>query len=370
METLLKLLKKKSKAKTKGKNSEKDEKESGNIDPFAGAETKAKAQAAEPDVKLDKPDGLSDIVWQEFLHFRQQRIDQEREMKECGNEVTEMGKYHQTIKTANEDLHTKMELNLRKMNEFSDQMVRDSYNLDYLHRYKQGQIEVEQAAVVTDYADAILIHKSKIQELNNDIRSSGTEKVKILKEIKEFKKGIRAVEWETEMLDYTTGTLEINYRHLHTLRVTKAMQEFIKGGGEGHNEMERAKLLKKIDHVQKTFEAKVDEKKKGILKIKKLIKEKANENMALDDSTAEAVNIVRDRDEIVSLQSVGLDQVRAQKMMKDLRVTRKLEDVAKAQQDELAELKGRIDKLRERTFPSFAVVSKRVVGNPDEKEGA
>ena len=56
-------------------------------------------------------------------------------------------------------------------------------------------------------------------------------------------------------------------------------------------------------------------------------------------------------------------------MMKDLRVTRKLEDVAKAQQDELMELKTRIDKLRERTFPSFAVVSKRVVGNPDEKDG-
>ena len=65
----------------------------------------------------------------------------------------------------------------------------------------------------------------------------------------DFKKGIRAVEWETEMLDYTTGTLEVEYRHLHTLRVTKAMQEFIKGGGEGHNETERAKLLKKIEHV-------------------------------------------------------------------------------------------------------------------------
>ena len=48
----------------------------------------------------------------------------------------------------------------------------------------QGQIEVEQAAVVTDYADAILIHNSRIQELNADIRASGTEKVKILKEIK------------------------------------------------------------------------------------------------------------------------------------------------------------------------------------------
>jgi hypothetical protein len=52
--------------------------------------------------------------------------------------------------------------------------------------------------------------------------------------------------------------------------------------------------------------------------------------------------------------------------MKDMRVTRKLEDVAKAQQEEMLLLKKEIDRLRERTFPSFAVVSKRVVGNPDQ----
>uniref|UniRef100_A0A7S4G316 Cilia- and flagella-associated protein 43 n=1 Tax=Eutreptiella gymnastica TaxID=73025 RepID=A0A7S4G316_9EUGL len=373
LELLLKLLKKKSKQKGKSKLQEQQEREreeqAASIDPFAGAETKVKAQVTEPDVKLDKPDGLSDIIWQEFLQWRQGRLEAEREMKECAQELADMQKYHLKIKTEEEELGTKMHMNLRKLNDFHEQMVRDSYNLDFLQRYKQGQIEVEQAAVVTDYADAILIHNSRIQELNADIRASGTEKVKILKEIKDFKKGIRAVEWETEMLDYTTGTLEVEYRHLHTLRVTKAMQEFIKGGGEGHNETERAKLLKKIEHVKKTFEQKVEEKRKGILKIKRLVKEKAMENNGLEDSTAQAHQLVKERDEIVSLQSTGLDQVRAAKMMKDLRVTRKLEDVAKAQQDELMELKTRIDKLRERTFPSFAVVSKRVVGNPDEKDG-
>mmetsp|Transcript_148955 Transcript_148955/g.260283 ORF Transcript_148955/g.260283 Transcript_148955/m.260283 type:complete len:1612 (-) Transcript_148955:446-5281(-) len=368
IEVLLKLLRKKPKAKGKRGEQQDNADQGGSVDPFAAAETKTKV-AAEPDVKLDKPDGLAEHVWQEFLHFRQQRNEQEREMKEISQELADMQKYHQTIKTANEELHAKLELNLRKMNEFQEQMVRDSYNLDYLSRYKQGQIEVEQAAVVTDYADAILIHKSKIMELNTDIRASGGEKVKILKEIKEFKKGIRAVEWETEMLDYSCGTLEVEYRHLHTLRVTKSMQEFIKGGGEGHNAMEQAKLLKKIEHTKKTFENKVEDKKHAILKIKKLVKEKAHENISLDEATAEATGIVRDRNEIVSLQNTGLDQARALKIMKDLRVTRKLEDVAKAQQDELVELKQRIDKLRERTFPSFAVVSKRVVGNPDEKDG-
>ena len=61
----------------------------------------------------------------------------------------------------------------------------------------------------------------------------------------------------------------------------------------------------------------------------------------------------------------GADE-RTNKLMKDMRLTRNLEDVAKAQQQEMLLLKKEIDRLRERTFPSFAVVSKRVVGNPDQ----
>eukprot|EP00668_Euglena_longa_P015873 GGOE01020048.1.p1 GENE.GGOE01020048.1~~GGOE01020048.1.p1 ORF type:complete len:1603 (+),score=697.34 GGOE01020048.1:27-4811(+) len=372
VDVLLKLLKRRGKTlKGKGKAQDTDDtqrEDLGSIDPFATVDPRSKLHTADSEMRLDKPEGLPEGIWQEFLAYRQQRFETDREMKELGQEVQDMQREFQRIKAENEELQTKMEHNLRRLNDFQANMERDAYNLDYLQEYKQGQIEVEQAAVVTDYADAVLIHKSRIESLNDKIRASGGEKVKILREMKDFKKGIHAVEWETEMLDYTIGTLEVEYRHLHTLRVTKAMQEFIKGGGEGHNETERAKLFKKLEHVKHTYEQKVEEKKKAIAKVKKLAKEKASENLSLGSTAAEASQLVQDRDEIVSLQSTGVDQARAAKMMKDLRTTRKLEEVAKAQQDELAELRQRIDRLRERTFPSFAVVSKRVIGNPDEKE--
>lgn len=88
--------------------------------------------------------------------------------------------------------------------------------------------------------------------------------------------------------------------------------------------------------------------------------------MLLLDQVAESKGLVDERASIRDLQSSELDAQRTQKLMKDMRVTRKLEDVAKAQQEEMLLLKKEIDRLRERTFPSFAVVSKRVVGNPDQ----
>lgn len=44
---------------------------------------------------------------------------------------------------------------------------------------------------------------------------------------------------------------------------------------------------------------------------------------------------------------------------KELYVTSELEETARVQQETLIQLKHEVDRLRERTFPSFAVVSKQ-----------
>ena len=45
-------------------------------------------------------------------------------------------------------------------------MAKASFNLDTTLSVKQGQLEVEQAAVVTDYSDAVVVEKEAIEMLN------------------------------------------------------------------------------------------------------------------------------------------------------------------------------------------------------------
>eukprot|EP01062_Namystynia_karyoxenos_P000002 TRINITY_DN0_c0_g1_i2.p1 TRINITY_DN0_c0_g1~~TRINITY_DN0_c0_g1_i2.p1 ORF type:complete len:1657 (+),score=816.61 TRINITY_DN0_c0_g1_i2:133-4971(+) len=369
---LIKMLRK-TRPKTKGKRERKERKEEQvNPDPFAWVddeeEEKRKKAIVDPQdaPKLEKPEGLRDDLWREFLEFRLERMQAERDLKVQQDELTERRRQHEKVMRESKLHQQKVDQQLRMLQAFRTQMLHESYNLDILHIFKQGQIEVEQEAVVTDYADAILIHNSDIERLNEQIRDHGKGKVFKMKEMMDFKKDIRLIEWENEMLAHQREHYEMDLRHLHTLRVTKAMQEFIKGGQENHHEIERAKLVKKIEHVQKTMQGKIDEKKLQMLKVKRIIREKESENRVLEDQVKEAQQLVGEREEIQHLQSTGLDHQRNLKLMKDMRVTRKLEDVAKAQQQEMQLLKKEIDRLRERTFPSFAVVSKRVVGNPDQ----
>jgi hypothetical protein len=58
-------------------------------------------------------------------------------------------------------------------------------------------VEVPQAPVVTDHSDAILIHRGVVEKLNEVITTLGHAKVDALREMKEYRKGIHALEWYT-----------------------------------------------------------------------------------------------------------------------------------------------------------------------------
>lgn len=342
------------------------------VDPFAFVEEEQKAKARryaeDPLFQLPRLDQgeFPQPVWDAFQRYRQDRVNAERDIASLADDLIELQKNVERLEEVEEEFAQREREAIEEFEAFQRDSLKEQFDVDELHTFRQGQVEVEQAPVVTDYADAVLIFSSEIHRHNKLIRESGGEKIGLLKEINEKRKEIRMIEWEMEHLTFGMASLEMELRHLHTLRVTKQMQEYINGGGEDHNEKERSKLNRHIDHIRSTMALKIEERRAQILRLKRSVKDKELENMLLLDQVAESKGLVDERASIRDLQSSELDAQRTQKLMKDMRVTRKLEDVAKAQQEEMLLLKKEIDRLRERTFPSFAVVSKRVVGNPDQ----
>ena len=69
------------------------------------------------------------------------------------------------------------------------------YNFEVIVYIKQGQVEVPQLPVATDYKDAILIRKDVIEDENNEIVKRGDSKVKLMNAISEFKTGLKRVRY-------------------------------------------------------------------------------------------------------------------------------------------------------------------------------
>lgn len=74
-------------------------------------------------------------------------------------------------------------------------MEKLKYNFELIVYLKQGQVEVPQLPVATDYKDAILIKRDVIEEENKDIKKRGGSKVELMNSISDFKTGLKKVRY-------------------------------------------------------------------------------------------------------------------------------------------------------------------------------
>lgn len=310
--------------------------------------------------------GVPEPLWEAYLKFRHDRYLADLDIQRLTAEQTEAEQALSLVQGQRDAIADAVSEAVRTFDTYLKDSIEEQYDIDDIYLMQQGQVRLDQAPVVMNFDDALMIRASVADRLTDLIKESTEEKIAIMRGRMARLKEIAMIEWEVESLIFAMRSLELQLKHLHTLRVTKQMQEFINGGGDDHNEQERKKLSVKIEHVRTTMAEKIEDRRQQMQKLRRTIKDKEVENYILQDQVGESKALVDDRRSIRDLQSSELDQMRSDKLMRDMRVTRKLEDVAKAQQAEMMTMKKNIDKLRERTFPSFAVVSKRVVGNPDQ----
>ena len=318
----------------------------------------------------DKPTGdianVPDALWQAYLMFRGERNVAEAEIERLAAEQAAAEAQLQLVNDQRQRIAEAVAEAVRTFELFLRDSIEEQYDVDDVYTMQQGQVEVDQAPVVMNFDDAVMVRTAVADRLNGLIRASNDEKLAAMADRMARLKEMSLIEWESDFFAFAAQSLEMQLRHLHTLRVTKQMQAFINGGGDDHNAREREKLAVKIDHVRQTMAEKIEDRRQQMQRLRRTMRDKEVENYILQDQVGESKALVDDRRAIRDLQSSEVDYMRSDKLMRDMRVTRKLEDVAKAQQAEMSTMKKEIDRLRERTFPSFAVVSKRVVGNPDQ----
>jgi hypothetical protein len=276
------------------------------LSPFAGYE-KDQLQIELNSVPLNQatelPDGLSVDVWNKLVEIREKKIAAELEVYHTGRLFKEMHSLVQNVLEESDNIKAATQKAMDDLTLFVDHKFRNTYNVEMLVGFKQGQVEVPQAPIVTNYADAVLLHRSVVETLNDQVRYLGKLKVDALTEMKEYRKGIHALEWENKMHDFQAEDLIIRSRDIQLLRVTKEMQEFLRSGDIHRQATEISNLEKISEHSQKTHQRNLEELKAVINKFKVKKAKKVQENRELDVQIAELEKSVSDRKNIQELKS-------------------------------------------------------------------
>jgi len=327
------------------------------IDPYFTE----KPESAEAQLRhLTKPMELPAPVWARFLELRKLKIAKDAEISNLSHciasmqaEVNALRSNQRIILESIDDIGRARQLLILR---------RDKFKLDceLFFCSEQGAVEVEESPVVTDMRQSVMCDRGVIQKLNRVILDAGAEQIQRLHEIKKFRRGINLLNWRAKVLDleyryYTLLTTEYQLR-----RVTKQDQETIKAGGhDSKQKNEVSSLERKLDFTKNTMDAKIKDKKKGLKKFKSRIVEMTKSNRDLTKQIAKLESDVASKQEIVNIRGTisvkDEKKLSVQKKMDAVVTRRKLVDLVKAQSEEIEFLRNELDRLRRRTFPSFAI---------------
>lgn len=357
------------------------------------AEREGRMAAADQEPSMaDAPDGVTEANFNRMLELRGEKIEAEAEVQQGATRLQEMSGLLAHLQKELEEANNEVSRQQMELQEHRQLMDREQLDIEILFKLKQGQVEVPQAAVVTDYSDAIVIEKEVIECRNRRLLELGKEKINTLDTIKEFRKKLNFLQWEHKMLALQTLDLEERTKDVHMLRVTKDLQMLLKGGEEGRNKADQDLLERKLEHLNTTTEQKEQALKKQGSISSHALKLRKNENTMLETKLRELQQNVIQREHIRRLRAPqgggagathrsgerpkiigGGGRIEeneavvraAQTNFKEVRVRQTLVEAAKKHSEQIVLLRKELDRLRQKTFPSFVQLNEDRPANPD-----
>ncbi|KAK3573510.1 hypothetical protein QTP86_026032 [Hemibagrus guttatus] len=305
------------------------------------------------DAPQNMPEGLDPAVWERFCLARRTKVKSEQKVKMKAMVLAEKQAFLQKI--IDEEENAKMEIKnlVDELNCLRDERLTLSSNVIVQILLKQCQVEVENGDFAADYSDSLLFQRNVVEDLNNTIRALGKQQIAFMVEHKDLHKIIIQQEWEHKRLSMQIEDLRNNARDIQLLHQYREVLEYLTEPDYDD------RMSKKVSSMEKTIESQEKIHRKNVKNCERLlkelgrqVKEKKKINAALDLKFTNLQVAVAERRNIYETTAFEENQQRkAKQRYRNIVQKRKLVDLAKAQDMDIAVLSTELKCVRMNTFP-------------------
>ena len=339
----------------------------GSQDPFAEAlvaAKHAKLVASSGDSVLeevfDRPEGCEQAWWDRLVDARQRKLDTEAAIREQQAILADKLRHAASLSAEDDRVRGEVEAASRALDTLRQGRAKRARDQEVPLRVKQGQVETWGTGLThtvspAEDTDALLLERTVVEDLNCEIESKhGTQKLDILSAIKDFKRGIYELEWANQSLEMRTTDAVERLREFQLMRVTRQLQELVKGGEATTSAPELAVLESRLEHNRRLHEKKVGEKRRLLQRVARSLRDTVEKNNSIHANAEDLERSVEDQSRAIEESTTKvLSKEVASRRMRSLVTQRKLQDIGKAQAEEITFLRNELERLRCRTFPSF-----------------
>eukprot|EP00038_Savillea_parva_P020088 m.30364 g.30364 ORF g.30364 m.30364 type:complete len:1564 (+) comp4700_c0_seq1:36-4727(+) len=311
------------------------------------------APALDPDV--DMPEGLSPELWDRVVELRDEKLHSELEVNRSAIELARREAFASRRHAEEVALENTVENILEQLDASQQKRFEGATDVEILVPVKQGQMEVyHDSDFEPNYDNTVLIPSRLVEDLNNQVVALGNIKVEHLRSVMQLRTAVHVLEWENKRLKMMAEDHTVNTRAVQLLRVTK---DLVRDEGVSLSERHRREnesLEKSIEKLQEALQRTVAQRKKTLREIESKRKSLAREEAELTPNYDDLRVAVQEREVVhkVYVANRGPDTIR--QTLKDAAAKRRLQNEVQAQQEDIAALNAELERLRLRTFPTFA----------------
>ncbi|KAM4675995.1 cilia- and flagella-associated protein 43 [Discoglossus pictus] len=309
----------------------------------------------ELDTPENMPEGIELPVWERFCLSRRSKVEYEQQVKSKALILAEMQAFLQKRIEEDEKIRQDSENIMQELNVLRNEKLKFQLDLTVQFLLKQGQVEVDNTNLIPNYADALLLHRSVIEDLNSTIRGLGEQKISTMVESKDFRKGIFLLEWEHKKIRMEMEDLKNKCKDITQLRVSKELQTYLNVSDYDKRVSDQILILEETLNVQeKQHEKDINNYKRIIKELERLTNKKKQTNEELDNDLQEELVSFSERKHIYDIagSEQSSEKILNDKYM-DIVQRRKLVDLAKTKAQEIAVLRLEVERLRMKTFPAL-----------------
>ncbi|XP_077585258.1 cilia- and flagella-associated protein 43 [Stigmatopora nigra] len=311
----------------------------------------------ELDSHRNMPDGLNQPVWEKFCQIRRTKVDTEHKIKTTAVTLAEMmtslQKMGEEDQAAEEDIK-QIEEELENLREEKQNFLTD---IPVQFLLKQGQVEVANTDLIPDYRNSILLHRSRVEELNNTIQNLGEQKIATMVQTKDFRKGIIQVEWDNTMRRMQIEDLKNKERDIQKLRLTEDHKEYLKADGD-HRVCKQAVSMKETQSLQqRNYQKDVKYRKQKIRHLQIQVGYREKKNEALDKQVEDMHVTVSQMRHIYEASATEENEaMNTEQRYQEVLLVQRLKDTAAYQMEKLAFLSNEMQRLKMRNVPSLTQI--------------
>lgn len=305
-----------------------------------------------------RPDGLPQSIdtnhWNHLIQSRRQKINLELKIRA---QQLEIAMVEQTIVIFEHKIDackSNVDLLRTQLKKARDERVLREQDAEVQLVLKRGQVEVELQGERRDAANAILVPRNEIEQVNEHIIAAGARKLNALKRTIDFRHGILSAEWEHRCLKMRLKELEEDLHFLRDITVTRDMRMYLKRKAKGLRDDKTAvRLEKEVELAKKSLDKALSKETNKLENLRRKIACMKKKNAELDRTIME-MNVARW--ELEYQRDIAGETRQCQYMDRKMRLFKQRSDLIRKLQDNYAELlvlQIERELLQLRTYPTL-----------------